>query len=90
MCLWEFVQRTVSDMTPASDDYLMQAHVKLGIINLQSFLEMIPWDNKDHTDTMNVVEAFCAASHLDQTLSRESKARAFRSWMVREKLIKDE
>ncbi|PVH95850.1 hypothetical protein DM02DRAFT_484421, partial [Periconia macrospinosa] len=80
---WEFVQRTVSDMSPASDDYLMQSHVRLGVISLQSFLEMVPWDDGDQTDTVNVVDAFCAASHLDQSLSRESKARAFRSWMVR-------
>lgn len=83
---WEFVQRTISDTVPASDDYLMHAQVKLGIITLQGFLDMVPWDDQDQADTMSVVDAFCAASHLDQTLSRQSKARAFRSWVVREKL----
>ncbi|CAI6336456.1 unnamed protein product [Periconia digitata] len=88
---WEFVQRTVLDTTPpTSDDYILQSQVRLGIISLQRFLDMIPWDDKDQADTVNVVDAFCAASHLDQTLSRESKARAFRSWMVREKMTKND
>ncbi|KAL5396307.1 hypothetical protein PMIN02_003343 [Paraphaeosphaeria minitans] len=71
----------------SSDDYLTEAHVKLGSISLGKFLGKIPFDDKGDVAAMKVVEAFCLASHLDgeATYGAQFKAKAFRSWFVREK-----
>jgi hypothetical protein len=63
---------------------LVQAHVKLGYVALRQFLELIKFDEKDVTNAMGVIEAFCAASHMDRTAGSGagSKAKAFRSWIL--------
>jgi hypothetical protein len=49
------------------------------------------FDEKAETDAVKVVDAFCIASHLDAEATRESrsKAKAFRSWLIKEKAVKD-
>ena len=82
---WEFVSRI--DATSNQDDYVTNAHVKLGSICLRQFLELVPFDEKDEVAAMNVVEAFGAASHLDASvgISTGLKARGFRKWMLRQR-----
>lgn len=79
---WHVVSRTTPDLT--STDYIAQLQVKLGSITLRQFLELIPFDEKDEVGALRVVEAFLAASHLDAKagIGAESKARAFRNWML--------
>ena len=81
---WELVSRITPNITTGGVDYLTQAHVKLGSVTLRQFLELIPFDENGGTGSMAVVEAFCAASHLDKNteIRSESKAKAFRAWML--------
>lgn len=83
---WELVARITPDIAPGYADYLNQAHVKLGSISLCQFLELVRWDEKEEVAALSVVEAFCAASHIDRGVvaGTRSKARAFRSWMVKQ------
>lgn len=79
---WGLVARTTSDTVNA--DYVEQAHAKLGSIVLRQFLDLIPFDEDEVAGAISVVEAFTAASHLDAKGSGNgSKAKAFRSWLVR-------
>ncbi|KAL1598907.1 hypothetical protein SLS60_008052 [Paraconiothyrium brasiliense] len=73
-------------------DYLTESHLKLGSISLGKFLSKIPFDDKDGIAAIKVVEAFCLASHLDgeATYGSQSKAKAFRSWYVRESAAKED
>jgi hypothetical protein len=84
---WEFVTRTTHELAFGYEDYLNQAHIKLGSITLGRFLKMFPFDKDENVGAMSVVEAFCAASHLDAKANcgTRSRAKAFRSWMVRRK-----
>ena len=72
-------------------DHLNESHVKLGSITLGKFLTLIMFDEKAETDAVKVVDAFCIASHLDAEATQESrsKAKAFRSWLIKEKAVKD-
>jgi hypothetical protein len=82
---WELVSRTTLDvMDVTSVDYVVQLQVKLGSITLRQFLDMTPFDKNNEVAMMSIVEAFCAASHIDAKagLGASSKARAFRSWIV--------
>ncbi|KAF2799695.1 hypothetical protein K505DRAFT_230443, partial [Melanomma pulvis-pyrius CBS 109.77] len=83
---WELVSRITPDVSSGHTDYLTQALVKLGSITLRQFLELIPFNDKDETAAMSVVEAFCGASHLDKTVGSGtgSKAKAFRSWLLKQ------
>lgn len=79
---WSLVSRTTSDTVNV--DYVEQAHAKLGSIVLRQFLDLIPFDEDEVAGAISVVEAFTACSHLDAKGSGAgSKAKAFRSWMVR-------
>ncbi|KAF2683598.1 hypothetical protein K458DRAFT_418582 [Lentithecium fluviatile CBS 122367] len=83
---WEFVTRTTHDLVCGPhEDYLNQARIMLGSISLGEFLRMMPFDEEGNVGALSMVEAFCAASHLDAkaTAGVGSKAKAFRSWMVR-------
>ena len=81
---WGLVSRTTSDTV--NNDYVEQAHAKLGAIVLRQFLDLIPFDEDEEASALSVVEAFSAASHLDAKAStgNGSKAKAFRSWLVRQ------
>jgi hypothetical protein len=81
---WDVVSRIVLDAQ--APDYIAQTHIKLGSITLRQFLDLIPFDSNERCDAMAVLGAFCAASHMDKKAgtSTGSKARAFRSWMVRQ------
>lgn len=81
---WGLVSRTTSDTV--NNDYVEQAHAKLGAIVLRQFLDLIPFDEDEEASAVSVVEAFSAASHLDAKAStgNGSKAKAFRSWLVRQ------
>jgi hypothetical protein len=83
---WNFVTRTTHDDILTHTDYLTEAHFKLGSISLGKFLDKIPFDDKGEIAATKVVDAFCLASHLDgeATYGVQSKAKAFRSWYVRE------
>jgi hypothetical protein len=86
---WELVSRTTLDvMDVTSVDYVVQLQVKLGSITLRHFLDMTPFDKDNNVAAMLVVEAFCAASHIDSKagVGASSKARAFRSWIVTQKV----
>ncbi|KAH7349027.1 hypothetical protein BKA66DRAFT_516660 [Pyrenochaeta sp. MPI-SDFR-AT-0127] len=78
---WGLVSRTTLDT--CNSDYVEQAHARLGSIILRQFLDLIPFNDDEEAGAMSVVEAFSAASHLDAGTSTSSKAKAFRSWMVR-------
>ncbi|KAF2466410.1 uncharacterized protein BDR25DRAFT_182223, partial [Lindgomyces ingoldianus] len=81
---WEMVFRITPNLAERCTDYLTQAQIKLGALSLRNFLNLIPFDEKEITPAMSVVEAFCAASHLDaQAGGNGSKAKSFRSWVVR-------
>jgi hypothetical protein len=85
---WELVSRTTLDvMDVTSVDYVVQLQVKLGSITLRQFLDMTPFDENNEVAAMCVVDAFCAASHIDAKAGAgaASKARAFRSWLVTQK-----
>jgi hypothetical protein len=81
---WDVVSRITLDIQ--APDYIAQTHIKLGSITLRQFLDLIPFDANERADAMAVLGAFCAASHLDTKagMGTASKARAFRSWMVRQ------
>jgi hypothetical protein len=83
---WELVSRITPDVVSGHTDYLAQAHIKLGSVTLRQFLELIPFDHNVTTEAMNIVEAFCAASHMDRTAGSGAglKAKAFRTWMLRQ------
>lgn len=80
---WGLIARTTSDTVNA--DYVEQAHAKLGSIVLRQFLDLIPFSEDDEAAAVSVMEAFSAAAHLDAKAStgNGSKAKAFRSWLVR-------
>ncbi|KAJ4291960.1 hypothetical protein N0V90_009858 [Kalmusia sp. IMI 367209] len=84
---WNFVTRITSDDILTRTDYLTESHVKLGSISLGKFIAKIPFDDKEEIDATKVVDAFCLASRLDgeATYGSQSKAKAFRIFMVREK-----
>jgi hypothetical protein len=85
---WELVPRTTLDVLDVTSvDYVVQLQVKLGSVTLRQFLDMIPFDKNNEVAAMSVVEAFCAASHIDSNagVGASSKARAFRSWIVTQK-----
>jgi hypothetical protein len=75
-------------MDVTSVDYVVQQQVKLGSITLRHFLDMTPFDKNNNVAAMSVIEAFCAASHIDSKagVGASSKAREFRSWIVTQKL----
>ncbi|KAH9873341.1 hypothetical protein J1614_005739 [Plenodomus biglobosus] len=81
---WGLVARTTSDTVNV--DYVEQAHAKLGSIVLRQFLDLIPFNEEEEASAISVMEAFSAASHLDTKAStgNGSKAKAFRSWLVRQ------
>ncbi|KAI8936676.1 hypothetical protein NX059_007071 [Plenodomus lindquistii] len=81
---WGLVARTTSDTVNV--DYVEQAHAKLGSIVLRQFLDLIPFNEEDEASAISVMDAFAAASHLDTKAStgNGSKAKAFRSWLVRQ------
>lgn len=81
---WDLVPRVTPDVP--NYDYVAQAHVRLGSITLWQFLELMPFDEKEEAGAMSVLEAFSAASHMDAKASTgiASKARIFRSWMVKQ------
>ncbi|CBX91727.1 predicted protein [Plenodomus lingam JN3] len=81
---WGLVARTTSDTVNV--DYVEQAHAKLGSIVLRQFLDLIPFNEDEEASAISVMEAFSAASHLDTKAStgNGSKAKAFRSWLVRQ------
>jgi hypothetical protein len=83
---WELVSRITPDVVSSHTDYLAQAHIKLGSVTLRQFLELIPFDQNVTTEAMNIVEAFCSASHMDGTAGSGAglKAKAFRSWILRQ------
>ncbi|KAJ4360489.1 uncharacterized protein N0V89_001054 [Didymosphaeria variabile] len=89
---WNFVTRTTPENTLTHIDYLTESHVKLGSITLGKFLDKIPFDDENGIAAIKVVEAFCLASHLDgeATYGSQSKAKAFRSWYVRENAAKED
>ncbi|KAL5385513.1 hypothetical protein DPSP01_004627 [Paraphaeosphaeria sporulosa] len=89
---WNFVTRTTHDDILTHTDYLTEAHVKLGSISLGKFLGQIPFDDKGDVAAVKVVDAFCLASHLDgeARYGAQSKAKAFRSWYVRESAVKQD
>jgi hypothetical protein len=81
---WDVVSRITLDVQ--APDYIAQTHIKLGSITLRQFLDLVPFDANERADAMAVLDAFCAASHMDTKAGTGtgSKARAFRSWMVRQ------
>lgn len=81
---WDLVPRVTPDVP--NYDYVAQAHVRLGSITLWQFLELMPFDEREEAGAMSVVEAFSAASHMDAKagVGIANKARAFRSWMVKQ------
>jgi hypothetical protein len=80
---WSVLSRTSAETV--NTDYVEQAHAKLGAIVLRQFLDLITFNEEEEASAMSVVEAFTAASHLDAQASKAtgSKAKAFRSWMVK-------
>jgi len=80
---WSVIARTSAETV--NTDYVEQAHAKLGSIVLRQFLDLITFNEDEEANAMSVVEAFTAASHLDAQASKAtgSKAKAFRSWMVK-------
>ena len=84
--------RTTQDDILTHAGYLAEAHIKLGSISLGKFLGKIPFDDKGDVAATKVVDAFCLASHLDgeATYGPQSKAKAFRSWLVRENAVKQD
>ncbi|OAL53789.1 hypothetical protein IQ07DRAFT_502245 [Pyrenochaeta sp. DS3sAY3a] len=81
---WDLVSRIASDMT--NNDYLVQAHIKLGSITLGQFMDLIYFDEREEASALSVTEAFSAASHLDSKNDggTGSRARSFRSWMAQQ------
>lgn len=81
---WGLVARTASDAV--NSDYIEQAQAKLGSIVLRQFLDLVPFNDENEASAISVMEAFSAASHLDTKAStgNGSKAKAFRSWLVRQ------
>jgi hypothetical protein len=81
---WSVLARTSAELV--NTDYVEQAHAKLGSIVLRQFLDLITFNEEEEASALSVVEAFTAASHLDAQASKAtgSKAKAFRSWMVKE------
>ncbi|KAF2266474.1 hypothetical protein CC78DRAFT_596760 [Lojkania enalia] len=84
---WELVSRITLDVADNWEDCIVQARVKLGSVTLGQFLELVPLDEKKVVSVVRVVEAFCVASRIDAEVGNGagSKARAFRSCMVRRK-----
>jgi hypothetical protein len=80
---WSVLSRTSAESV--NTDYVEQAHAKLGSIVLRQFLDLITFNEEEEAGALSVVEAFTAASHLDAQASKanKSKAKAFRSWMVK-------
>jgi hypothetical protein len=87
---WDLVSRTTLNvMDVTSVDYIVLLQVKLGVITLRQFLDLIPFDESNEVAAMCVVEAFGVASHIDATagIGTRSKARAFRRWLVEQKEV---
>jgi hypothetical protein len=80
---WELVARI--DAMRIQTDYVSLQQIKLGHISLGQFLDLLRFDESEGVDVVSVVEAFCAASHLDMKAGADngSKAKAFRSWVIR-------
>jgi hypothetical protein len=80
---WELVARI--DAMRIQTDYVSLQQIKLGHISLCQFLDLLRFDESECVDVVSVAEAFCAASHLDMKAGADngSKAKAFRSWVVR-------
>lgn len=90
---WDLVSRTTLNvMDVTSVDYVVQSQVKLGSITLRQFMELIPFDEFDEVAALRIVEAFSVASHMDATAdtSAQSKARAFRKWIVEQERVEAE
>ncbi|KAF1980066.1 hypothetical protein BU23DRAFT_444461, partial [Bimuria novae-zelandiae CBS 107.79] len=87
---WNFVTRTSYDDILTYTDYVTQSRVKLGSIKLGDFLLMVPFDDKLEVAVTDVVEAFRLGSHHDKEAMNgpKSKAKAFRSWFVKERMVK--
>ncbi|KAF3039411.1 hypothetical protein E8E12_008890 [Didymella heteroderae] len=81
---WDLVTRITPDVSDF--DCVTMARVLLGSISLQLFVDSIPFDINSETPILATVEAFKNASHMDAEQARcgESKARTFRSWLLRQ------
>ena len=88
---WRFVARVTHEDILNRTDSLVESHVKLGSISLSKFLASITFDEKTEVDVAKVVEAFCVASALDVEAAQrtDSKAAAFRDWLIYEKATRD-
>ncbi|KAF2119955.1 hypothetical protein BDV96DRAFT_486277 [Lophiotrema nucula] len=83
---WELIPRVTSIVADILDDYLAQSRIKLGSISLNQFLGLLRFERDGGVDAIAAVEAFCAAAHIDTRAAdgAMSKAKVFRSWVVRQ------